>query len=324
MRKSLVSGLMVLVMSMFLVTSGFSWGSATHAFIAKKIGRYYLTLDLQELYGSLAPDLFNYNFDLYADPSLRAFTHGLPANEGFMSVWEKATYRNFQKALAYGFVAHNDVWGADFTAHHQAQTITTPADFPLVTGEIEPGYVIIKAVALNSDPTLNSYFESLGLYNTDPGQFRLRLELCHNLVESAGDLIIKKIDQRVGEDIIAAAVVRDRSFQNLLIAALNNPDYNSAIRENEALFRRFMIQYGAILILPEFRALKGLAESLAQSGVVFLKKMAGIEIPLERATEIAEYGLKKSVQLCAPDYMNEVRKTIEKVRLEMRSRDIRY
>lgn len=324
MRKSLVSGLLVLVMTMFLVTSGFSWGSATHAFIAKKIGRYYLTLDLQELYGSLAPDLFNYNFDLYADPGLRVFTHGTPGNEVFMSVWEKATYRNFQKALAYGFVAHNDVWGADFTAHHQAQTITPPADFPLVPGEVEPGYIMIKAVALNADPTLNNYFESLGLYNSDPGQFRLRLELCHNLVESAGDLVIKKIDQRVGEDIIASAVVRDRSFPNLLITALNNPDYNSAIRENEALFRRFMIQYGAILILPEFRALKGLAESLAQSGVVFLKKMAGIEIPLDRATEIAEYGLKKSIQLCVPDYMNEVRKTIEKVRLEMRSRDIKY
>ncbi|RFT15871.1 MAG: hypothetical protein OP8BY_2269 [Candidatus Saccharicenans subterraneus] len=324
MRKSLVSALLVLVMTMFMVISGFSWGSATHAFIAKKTGRYYLALDFQELYGSLAPDLFNYNFDLYADPVLRAFTHGTPGNEAFMSVWEKATYRNFQKALAYGFVAHNDVWGADFTAHHQAQSIAPPDDFPLVPGEIEPGYVMIKAVALNADPTINNYFESLGLYNADPGQFRLRLELCHNLVESAGDLIIRKVDARIGEDIIAAAVVRDKSFQNLLITALNNPDYNSAIRENEVLFRRFMVQYGAILILPEFRALKGLAESLAQSGVLLLKKMAGIDIPLDRATEIAEYGLKKSIQLCAPDYMNEVRKTIEKVRLEMRSRNIRY
>ncbi|MCX8159369.1 MAG: hypothetical protein N3G18_00370 [Candidatus Saccharicenans sp.] len=324
MRKSLVSGFLVVAMTVFLVTSGFSWGSATHAFIAKKTGRYYLTLDFQELYGSLAPDLFNYNFDLYADPVLRVFTHGTPNNEGFMSIWEKATYRNFQKALAYGFIAHNDVWGADFTAHHQAQTITPPADFPLVPGEIEPGYVIIKALALNSDPTMNSYFESLGLFNANPEQFRLRLELCHNLVESAGDLIIKKVDARVGEDIIAAAVLRDRSFQNLLISALDNPEYNSAIRENEALFRRFMIQYGAILILPELRALKGLAESLAQSGVVFLKKVAGVEIPLDQATEFAEYGLKKSIQLCAPDYVNEIRKTIEKVRLEMRSRNIRY
>lgn len=313
-----------LVLCLVLVSHGFPWGSATHAFITKKVGRFYFTLNFQEMYGGLAPDLFNYNFALSQDPTLRAFTHGVPGDERFMSVWEKATYRNYQKSLAFGFVTHNDVWGADFTAHHQAQTIVPPADFIQVPGEIEPGYVIIKAQGLNSDPTMNSFFESLGLYNSNPEHFRLRLELCHNLVEAAGDLIIKKVDPRIGEDIIAAAVIRDRSFQNLLISALNNPDYNQTIRENEALFRRSMIQYGAVLMQPEFRAAKGLAESLAEIGVAFVKQAAGIDVPAEQATKIAEYGLRKSIQLCASDYLGEIRKTIEKVRLELKNRNIKY
>ncbi|MGB9906209.1 MAG: hypothetical protein ACPLRR_02340 [Candidatus Saccharicenans sp.] len=321
MPKKLI---LCLLLFLVIVSYGFPWGSATHAFITKKVGRFFLTLDFQEMYGSLAPDLFNYNFTLSQDPGLRAFTHGVPGDEGFMSVWEKATYRNFQKSLAFGFVTHNDVWGADFTAHHQAQTIEPPADFIQVPGEIEPGYVIIKAQALNSDPTLNNFFESLGLSNSNPEHFGLRLELCHNLVEAAGDLIIRKVDSKIGEDIIAAAVIRDRSFQNLLIQALNNPEYNQVIRENEALFRRSMIQYGAILIQPELRAVKGLAESLAEIGVVYVKKAAGIDIPIEQATRIAEYGLKKSIQLCANDYLGEIRKTIERLRLELKNRNIKY
>lgn len=324
MSKSFLSGLLILVFILVIAEAAFPWGAATHAFIAKKIGRYYLTLDFQEIYGQLAPDLFNFNFELSSDPVLWAFTHGRPGNEGFMTVWAKAAYRNYQKALAFGFVAHNDVWGADFPAHHQAQTIPVPADFPLVPGEIEPGYIVIKAVALNSDPTLNGHFESIGLHNDRPDHFRLRLKLCHYLVEAAGDLIIRRVDQNIGQNLITAAVVRDRKFVELLIRALDQPEYNQALIENEAFFRRLMIQYGALMILPEFRAARALAESAAHFSLKLIRKEVGIEVQQEQAEAIAAYGLKKASQLCAQDYLPEIRKTIEKVRLELRNHNIRY
>ncbi|MGB9894025.1 MAG: hypothetical protein ACPLRA_06385 [Candidatus Saccharicenans sp.] len=321
MKRAIGSILLILAFTLLLTAYGFSWGSATHAFIAKKIGRLSMFFNSQEIYGLMAPDLFNYNFELANDPILIAFTHGVPGNEGFMAVWEKAQWRDYQKSLAFGFVAHNDVWGADYTAHHQALTLSAPADFPQ---GIDPGYVIIKALALNSDPTMNSYFEALGLSNSDPQQFGLRLEMCHNLVETAGDLIIRRVDPGIGEKIISAAVLRSRSFPELLIKALNNPDYNQIIRQNEAQFRRLMIQYGAILAQPEARAFEGLAEQMAELGVAFIKQFAGIDIPLDQALEISKYGIKKSIELCAPDYLNEIRKTIGYLRVELQNHNVHY
>ncbi|MBC7364149.1 MAG: hypothetical protein H5U07_06370 [Candidatus Aminicenantes bacterium] len=100
--------------------------------------------------------------------------------------------------------------------------------------------MIIKALALNSDPVMNTYFEAVGLKNSVPEHFRLRLEMCHNLVESAGDLIIKKVDPGIGSQIITSVVLRNQNFPELLIRALDNPDYNQAIVENELRFRRAM------------------------------------------------------------------------------------
>ncbi|MDI6844842.1 MAG: hypothetical protein QME28_01765 [Candidatus Saccharicenans sp.] len=52
------------VFNLILVTSGFCWGSATHAFMARSIGWWNIYPNFQEMYGLMAPDLFNYNFDL--------------------------------------------------------------------------------------------------------------------------------------------------------------------------------------------------------------------------------------------------------------------
>ena len=321
MKRYLAAGLLFLVLNLAIVTYGFSWGAATHAFIMKRVGPLYLALNFQEMYGAMAPDLFNYDFALYHVPVLRAFTHGQPGNEGFMAVWQKAG--PMVKPLAFGFVAHNDVWGADYTAHHQSQTLTPPADFPSIPG-VDPGYVTIKALALNSDPVMNGYLVAVGLDNSVPEQFKLRLDICENLVESAGDLIIKKVDPTIGSQIISSVVLRNQNFPDLLIKALDNPDYNQVIVKDEAHLRRKMLQYGAILTLPERETIKVLSEEMAWLGVEYLKQVASLDVPLEQAKQISEYGIKKALQLCASDYMNEIRKTIELVRTELRNRNIRY
>jgi len=81
--------------------------------------------------------LFNY---LFLIPELMPFSqylqgqvHGTPGDESFMKVWDSSRC-GLQRSLAYGFLSHNDVWGADYTAHHKACT----------TG-LNEGYVITKA-----------------------------------------------------------------------------------------------------------------------------------------------------------------------------------
>ncbi|MDI6849222.1 MAG: hypothetical protein QME69_05450 [Candidatus Saccharicenans sp.] len=155
-----------------------------------------------------------------------------------MAFWEKARWVDNQKPLALGFVVHNDLCGADSTAHRRALTIAPPGDFP---GNLEPGYIIIKAQALNSHPTMNNYFRSPGWLNDNREYFALRMEMCHQLVECAGDLIIRRLAPRIGERIIVAAVTRSRGFPELLIRAFDNPEYNRIIRENEWRFRRTML-----------------------------------------------------------------------------------
>ena len=100
------------------------WNYATHAYIADKIGTLMPILKMNQVYGIMAPDIFNFDFSLMTDAVLRGFTHGIPAegtgglNENFMSVWFNAD-GPFQKADALGFLAHNDAWGADYIAHWQ-------------------------------------------------------------------------------------------------------------------------------------------------------------------------------------------------------------
>jgi hypothetical protein len=89
---------------------------------------------MHEIYGGMAPNIFNYMFDSPHLQDLYAATHNQ-----FMKVGNAAKL-NTGKALAYGFVSHNDEWGADFTAHHSGITL----------GQGE-GYIIAKAYLLMAE-----------------------------------------------------------------------------------------------------------------------------------------------------------------------------
>lgn len=78
----------------------------------------------------------------------------------------------------------NDVWGADSTAHHASRTLNS-----------EEGWVIAKSKLL--EQLLIDTFESIGLGREE--YYELRIELCHNIVETAGDILIKRINA-IGED----------------------------------------------------------------------------------------------------------------------------
>ena len=63
MKRALISLCSTLTLFFFQVQSGFCWGSAVHAYIADHLGKKAPLLNLNEVYGAMAPDVFNYMFD---------------------------------------------------------------------------------------------------------------------------------------------------------------------------------------------------------------------------------------------------------------------
>ena len=108
-------GLICLLLAM-IPTIVFSWGDATHIYISDRLKARVGYENRNEMWGSLGPDIFNFVFDPALCPTwLADQTHG-STPDSFMKVWNAAG-TTAEKALAYGFVSHNEAWGADFTAH---------------------------------------------------------------------------------------------------------------------------------------------------------------------------------------------------------------
>lgn len=306
MRRSLA-----LVLSLFLflgaaAVPALAWGSATHAYIAGKVGKIWPLMNANERYGIMAADLFNYDFRYYFDPTVKFFTHGTPGGEGFMGVWANAKWWGYQKSLAFGFVAHNEVWGCDYTAHVSGLTF----------GQGE-GYVVAKAKQLM--PDMAALMDGYGISLDDA----VLLELCHNLVEAAGDILILKADPAIGEKIITACLLRSDDFPALL-ASVMGPDWKAEVYAADKEFRRTMTLYGAAMTQGREPAIKAFAEQLGQLGADFIKYFGGPEIAPDLAKGLAEYGIRQALALCGPDYLGEVNATVSFVKANLAAHGVRY
>src|SRR5512139_1870449 len=101
-RKVTKKTVMVLASICFLLAmvpvTAFSWGDATHAYISDRLGARTGYKNINEMWGSLGPDIFNFIFDETLCPAwLAESTH----TESFMNVWEVENTTT-EKALAYG------------------------------------------------------------------------------------------------------------------------------------------------------------------------------------------------------------------------------
>ena len=101
MKKLLISICIIFIAIAFFSSKAFSWGAATHAYIAgKELGYPYGYLNLQEMYGAMAPDIPWIMFD--APEEIRnAF--GYQTHYEFQKVANVAWWRS-QRAFAYGFL----------------------------------------------------------------------------------------------------------------------------------------------------------------------------------------------------------------------------
>jgi hypothetical protein len=93
-KQALTIGCVAAILLIFSVSSVFSWGSATHAYIGNKIGAKGGLKDFDEMYGSLAPDVFNYTFAEWYEYIYKQ-THYITFN------LKGVADEKLQKALAY-------------------------------------------------------------------------------------------------------------------------------------------------------------------------------------------------------------------------------
>ena len=175
--------------------------------------------------------------------AIQLYTHGSPGAEGFMEVWRKASWWGYQKSLAYGYVAHNDVWGIDSTAHHSGVKVGQGVGYVILKAQkLLEQNIVISGLNPPEGMPLWQVFYGVGL-TSDADQ----LELAHNLFETAGDIYIAQQDKLIGEKIICAALARSNDFPALLTKAMGI-SWKDMIYAAEKEFRKSMVLYGGALI----------------------------------------------------------------------------
>ena len=298
-------------------SQAWAWGSATHTYIDDRLNRQgHGQKNLGEMYGGVAPDIYNYLFAPY-QPYLYGQTH-----DDFLKVWEAAGpgRSSVKRAFAYGFVSHNDLWGADVTAHHNGLTF----------GQGQ-GYVIAKAQALQL--SLSAALASLGIVLPDA----VALDLSHNFVEYGVDVLVKSLDGRVGAKMAADALKRNPTFPALLVqaygddvaAAMGSTRKEAAqlILAAEQSFRKTKIYEGQALMQDNDTAIALLAEELADFAQAYLE-LFGVTLPqsVGRAeiVGLAEFGIGQAMTLCVKDFENELKATIAFVNTQLDTHGIAY
>jgi uncharacterized protein YgfB (UPF0149 family) len=224
------------------------------------------------------------------------------------------------RAFAYGFVSHNDLWGADVTAHHNGLTF----------GQGQ-GYVIVKAQAMK--PILIDTLASWGVVLPDA----VALDLSHNFVEYAVDVLVKSLDGRVGAKMARAALKRNPTFPDLLVqaygddvaAAMGSTREEAAqlILAAEQSFRKTKIYEGQALMQDDAAAITLLAEELADFAQAYLAGF-GITLPpgvgRQQIVVLAENFIGLAMAMCQGDFAQELTATIAFVNTQLDTHGIAY
>jgi hypothetical protein len=308
----------------------FSWGDATHVYISDRVKARLGFNHVNERWGSLGPDIFNFIFDPNLCPTwLAKQTHGTTDPDSsdpysFMKVWNAAGTAP-EKALAYGFVTHNEAWGADRTAHVSG----------LTSGQAE-GYINAKAMELletpldptQPHPTFAEVFEAIG---ANPEQ---QLIIAHVIAEYAIDIMLKNdVDHLIGRKVRLAARYRSQKFPGLLVEAfaadyvancpgIDLPTAAYIITSAEAEYRIGMISYGLAISQPEPVAVQLIAEQIVALAPGFL----GGELPEDPGVdpvELVKMAIYYSMVICS-DYMTEIDATVESIEDNLMSHGITY
>jgi hypothetical protein len=334
--KAMVSLAVIMFALVFCVGDVLAWNWGVHAYIDDNLGKSGPLRNMNEIYGGVGPDVFNYMFD---DPQLREYLFQ-KTHEDFMGLWRKAC-TPLGKAEAYGFVSHNELWGADHTAHIQAQTLGEDAT---------DGYVIAKAKAIQlaagtgqlllPDGTTLPPLESLLPADT-PEEVKevVALVFYHNLVEAAVDILLIRDHPAIGKKLASSAILRSPEFPLLLVGAYAKDvaqakalPYLEAVKlitASEKEFRKSVVLYGqALMQAPEDEngAIQALSEQMTEIAVAYLAAYGITLAPalVEQLPMLANAYINVAMFFCAADYADEIAATIEFVKEGLNSHHISY
>lgn len=305
-KKGVTALSVTCLLSFMLPGAAYAWNQAAHAYIVERLVGPEKS---KEMWGSTAPDFFNYIFDPTACPGwVSNQTHG-STGETFLKLWNAASTPS-EKALAYGFVSHNQQWGADYVAHISG----------LRPGYENDGYIIIKAKQLLDAPvdstnpasTFGEVFT--GSFGASPEEALL---IAHAIAEYAIDLRLQKeADPSLGRKLATAARSEAKSFTPLLLNAYAaeyaancfNGDLATATTELTAavrLHRQDMIYLGQAISRPEPVAVELLAEQL----LAILGDFLPGPLP-DNAVDTLKAAISSAMNLC-DDYRAQIETTIE-------------
>jgi hypothetical protein len=287
----------------------FAWGPVTHAYFAKQLGEG--KLNAEEIYGATVPDLFNLMLDSPNYDDLLRLTH-----EQATKVKTKAPKMGLED-FAFGFVSHNEVWGADTTAHERGRT--TPE-----------GYVVTQSrvLALSLKPPLQDILEQGGVSSPSFIAGALAAGVSEPFIETAIDLLIKRNeDPSIGSALRQSAQDRPPTVQDLLAAAygkrlsrkmeVSEEEAIAFIRESETQYQQLMVRYGEIFTEEEPQALQALAAQ--GSGLLegYLTLFTGKEITI--SPELIVQFLTLAIEQVEDTYQEELTSTLSYLKGRMKS-----
>ncbi len=301
MKKTISVGAIILFLLCF-TAQAFPWGSATHAYIIDQIMRKAGPPRL--MYGAMVPDVFNYFFQ---DTVLRDQMYWM-THFNFMPLWD-ASKGPSDKPSAYGFVSHNNQWGADSTAHLHSLTFVP-----------NEGYVITKAVILWG--LIKDSFPSI---DQSTGE-----SICHDVIEAAIDLLIKNLDPNIGNRLVDSARSADKKILELLNKAYladitglvgSEAQAKYIISLNETVFRYAVLQLGNALKQKSPNDLNAMAAIFSALGY----QAYGIEVPPATVATVLEIAMWVCTDpWFGTDCFTEIFATIDYVRTNLAAHEVYY
>jgi hypothetical protein len=288
MKNLLLLSLIVLLVA----PASFAWGPGTHTYIAGKINPDAANADRR--YGAVAPDL-NQMVSYDQNSAYFKATH-----HHFKYVWDAAGGgTSVQKDLAWGFVTHNEAWGADYTAHISSLTL-----------DPSQGYVIQKSqqlcAVLTQQLTQAGMTQYLGL---------ITLDNCHFVLEYGIEAMLQQQHPELAQQLAEAAGTHSAESEALFMnafAAKYGPAFGTAIAYGDGQWRSLIAKYAYVLGSSNPSKMDGL-DGMAMYLVYIGQTAQLIDPSLDPAlvAGLIKLALFDSIQICGNDYQGEIDATIQ-------------
>jgi hypothetical protein len=219
------------------------------------------------------------------------------------------------ESFAFGFVSHNEKWGADDSAHRNGWTT-------------REGYIIAQSTLLGPQlrPQVQVILENSGVPLASLVAGVLAPQLAHPIIETAIDLLIKRNeDLLIGQELLQSALDRSSIVPDLLVAAygkslarrmnVSEEEAGDFIRDAEAEFREMMLRYGEILSKDEEEAIQDLANEGAALIQEYIGSVTGTQV--EVPPEVLGEFLHLAIQQVEENYDGEIAATLSYLQLRL-------